>query len=163
VFEFLHSEWHLGRRRVEAPGFSPVIRRPPNHGPLGPVYAGANRLGCERCKLLRKRSDLLRRRCDVGKAPAFPGRTQDAVDPAGSLVFSLWLPEQYPTSVRATAFACATSFGRLLGVGVNFVLGTLVRSMGTLGKPVAYTAIAFGLGLPLIPFAVETRGKSLPE
>ncbi len=78
-------------------------------------------------------------------------------------MFSLWLPEQYPTSVRATAFAFATSFGRFIGAGVNFVLAGLVRNMGTLGKPVAFTAIAFGIGLLLIPFGVETRGKQLPE
>lgn len=78
-------------------------------------------------------------------------------------MFSLWLPEQYATSVRATAFAFATSFGRFIGAGVNFALGALVHHMGTLGKPVALTAIAFGIGLLLIPFGLETRGKPLPD
>src|ERR1700722_5431879 len=78
-------------------------------------------------------------------------------------LFSLWLPEQYETSVRATAFAFATSFGRFIGAGVNFMIGAMVRNAGTIGKPVAYTAIAFGLGLLIIPFAQETRGKSLPN
>jgi MFS family permease len=77
-------------------------------------------------------------------------------------LFSLWLPEQYETSVRATAFAFATSFGRFIGAGVNFMIGAMVRNAGTIGKPVAYTAIAFGLGLLIIPFAQETRGQSLP-
>jgi hypothetical protein len=35
--------------------------------------------------------------------------------------------------------------------------------MGTLGKPVAFTAIAFGIGLLLIPFSLETRGNTLPD
>jgi len=78
-------------------------------------------------------------------------------------LFSLWLPEQYETSVRATAFAFATSFGRFIGAAVNFMIGAMVRNAGTIGKPVAYTAIAFGLGLLIIPFAQETRGKSLPS
>jgi MFS family permease len=78
-------------------------------------------------------------------------------------MFSLWLPEQYGTSVRATAFAFATSFGRFIGAGVNFLLGALVHNMGTLGKPVALTAVAFGIGLLLIPFGLETRGKPLPD
>jgi MFS family permease len=78
-------------------------------------------------------------------------------------MFSLWLPEQYGTSVRATAFAFATSFGRFIGAGVNFLLGAMVHNMGTLGKPVAFTAVAFGIGLLLIPFAEETRGRVLPE
>ncbi len=78
-------------------------------------------------------------------------------------VFSLWLPEQYGTTVRATAFAFTTSFGRFLAAGVNFAIGGMVNHMGTLGKPVAATAIAFGIGLLVIPFAEETRGKVLPD
>jgi MFS family permease len=78
-------------------------------------------------------------------------------------VFSLWLPEQYDTSVRATAFAFATSFGRFIGAGVNFAVGGMVRHMGTLGTPVALTSIAFAIGLLLIPLAVETRGETLPD
>ncbi len=78
-------------------------------------------------------------------------------------VFSLWLPEQYGTTVRATAFAFTTSFGRFIAAGVNFGVAALVSGMGTLGKPVAFTAIAFGIGLLVIPFAAETRGKVLPD
>jgi MFS family permease len=78
-------------------------------------------------------------------------------------LFSLWLPEQYDTSVRATAFSFATSFGRFVGAGVNFLIGAMVRNVGTIGKPVAYTAIAFGLGLLIIPFAQETRNEPLPD
>jgi MFS family permease len=78
-------------------------------------------------------------------------------------LFSLWLPEQYETSVRATAFAFVTSLGRFIGAGVNFMIGAMVRHAGTIGKPVAYTAIAFGLGLLIIPFAQETRGQVLPN
>ncbi len=78
-------------------------------------------------------------------------------------VFSLWLPEQYDTSVRVTAFAFATSFGRFIGAGVNFALGAAVHSMGTLGTPIALTAIAFGIGLLIIPFAEETKGRTLPK
>ena len=78
-------------------------------------------------------------------------------------IFSLWLPEQYGTTVRATAFAFTTSFGRFFAAAVNFAVGGAVIRMGTLGKPVAFTAIAFGIGLLVIPFAVETRGKVLPD
>jgi len=77
-------------------------------------------------------------------------------------IFSLWLPEQYATSVRATAFAFTTSFGRLIGAGVNFMLGSMIHSYGSLGIPVATTAAAFVLGLFIIPFALETKGQRLP-
>jgi MFS family permease len=78
-------------------------------------------------------------------------------------MFSLWLPEQYDTSVRATAFAFTTSFGRFIGAGVNFGLGAMVKRMGTLGVPVALTACAFAIGLAIIPLAVETRGETLRD
>ncbi len=77
-------------------------------------------------------------------------------------LFSLWLPEQFETRVRATAFAFCTSFGRFVGAGVNFLLGAAVLHMHTLGVPVALTAIAFVIGLLIIPFAPETRGEKLP-
>ncbi len=77
-------------------------------------------------------------------------------------LFSLWLPEQFETRVRATAFAFCTSFGRFVGAGVNFALGATVLHMHTLGVPVALTAIAFVVGLFIIPFAPETKGETLP-
>jgi MFS family permease len=77
--------------------------------------------------------------------------------------FSLWLPEQYDTRVRATAFAFTTSVGRFVGAGVNFALAAAVLRAGSLGIPLALTSLAFGLGLLVIPFAVETRGQRLPE
>ena len=78
-------------------------------------------------------------------------------------MFSLWVPEQYETSVRATAFAFTTSFGRFFAAGVNFAIGALIGRMGTLGKPVALTAIGFAIGLLAIPFGLETKGHRLPD
>jgi hypothetical protein len=78
-------------------------------------------------------------------------------------MFSLWLPEQYDTTVRASAFAFCTSFGRFIGAGVNFAIAAAVREMGTLGTQIALTAIAFAIGLLLIPFSWETKGQPLPE
>ena len=78
-------------------------------------------------------------------------------------VFSLWLPEQYETRVRATAFAFATSVGRFIGAGVNFGLAALVASYGTVGTPVALTGLAFLIGLAILPLALETKGERLPS
>ncbi|MGH7617152.1 MAG: MFS transporter [Gemmatimonadaceae bacterium] len=77
--------------------------------------------------------------------------------------FSLWLPEQYDTRVRATAFAFTTSVGRFVGAGVNFLLGAMVLRVGSLGTPVALTAIAFAVGILIVPFAIETTGQQLPN
>ena len=82
---------------------------------------------------------------------------------ANFAVFSIWLPEQFGTEVRATAFAFCASIGRFVGAGVNFVLAAAVSGMGTLGTPIAITGVVFALGLLIIPFAVETRGHTLPD
>jgi MFS family permease len=78
-------------------------------------------------------------------------------------LFSLWLPEQFETRVRATAFAFCTSIGRFFGAIVNFGIGAMVLHMKTLGVPIALTAIAFLVGLAVIPFSPETKGKNLPN
>jgi MFS family permease len=77
-------------------------------------------------------------------------------------MYNLWLPEQYPTAIRATAFAFVTSFGRFIGAGVNFLVGAGVRHFGSAGVPVALTALAFVVGILMLPFCLETRGGRLP-
>jgi hypothetical protein len=81
---------------------------------------------------------------------------------ANFAVYTLWLPEQYPTECRASAFAFSTSFARFGGAGITFLVGAGVRHYGSLGIPVALTAIAFAIGLLLIPLGTETRGQTLP-
>jgi MFS family permease len=81
---------------------------------------------------------------------------------ANFAVYTLWLPEQYPTECRASAFAFSTSFARFAGAGITFLVGAGVQRSGSLGMPVAVTAIAFAIGLLLIPFGTETRGECLP-
>ena len=77
-------------------------------------------------------------------------------------MFSLWLPEQYPTEIRATAFAFCTSFGRFLGAGANFAIAAMIQWSGSLGSVISLTAIPFVIGLAILPFALETKGKPLP-
>jgi MFS family permease len=82
---------------------------------------------------------------------------------ANFAVYTIWLPEQYPTECRASAFAFATSFARFAGAGITFLVGAGVAHYGTIGYPVALTSLAFVPGLLLLPFAHETRGRPLPE
>jgi MFS family permease len=82
---------------------------------------------------------------------------------ANFAVYTLWLPEQYPTECRATAFAFSTSFARFAGAGITFLVGTGVGHFGSIGAPVALTSIAFAIGLLLTPFGEETRGRPLPS
>jgi MFS family permease len=82
---------------------------------------------------------------------------------ANFTMYSLWLPEQYRTECRASAFGFATSAGRFIGAGITFLVGAGVSSTGTIGTPVALTSLAFLAGLLLLPFGIETKGHILPE
>jgi len=81
---------------------------------------------------------------------------------ANFAIYTLWVPEQYRTECRASAFAFSTSVGRFAGAGITFLVGAGVRHFQTIGIPVALTAVAFAIGLLLIPFGEETKGKPLP-
>ncbi len=82
---------------------------------------------------------------------------------ANFAMYTLWLPEQYRTECRASAFGFATSSGRFAAAGITFLVGAGVAHYGSLGIPVALTSIAFLVGLVLLPFGVETKGQPLPE
>ncbi len=81
---------------------------------------------------------------------------------ANFAIYTLWVPEQYRTECRASAFAFATSVGRFVGAGITFLVGAGVRHFHTIGIPVALTSAAFVIGLLLIPLGEETKGKPLP-
>jgi nitrate/nitrite transporter NarK len=81
---------------------------------------------------------------------------------ANFAMYTLWVPEQYRTECRASAFAFSTSVGRFVGAAVTFLVGAGVQHFHTIGIPVAWTAVAFVLGLLLLPFGDETKGKPLP-
>ena len=78
---------------------------------------------------------------------------------ANFAVYTLWLPEQYPTECRASAFAFSTSFARFGGAAITFLVGSGVQRYGSLGVPVAITSLAFAVGLLLIPFGAKRVDK----
>ena len=82
---------------------------------------------------------------------------------ANFAVYTLWLPEQYETSCRASAFAFTTAVGRFAGAGVTFLVGAGVAHFQSIGTPVALTSLAFLVGIVLLPLAIETKGQPLPE
>ena len=82
---------------------------------------------------------------------------------ANHTMYSLWLPEQYRTECRASAFGFTTSVGRFVGAVFTFLVGAGVSHYGTIGTPVAMTSLAFIVGLALLPWGVETKGHPLPD
>lgn len=81
---------------------------------------------------------------------------------ANFIVYSFWLPEQYGTECRASAFAFTTNIGRFAAAGFTFLVGMGIHHYRTLGTPVAVTAFAFLVGIVLLPFGMETKGEPLP-
>ena len=80
--------------------------------------------------------------------------------------FTYYLPELYPTRLRATGSGFTYNIGRVVAAAGPFVVGA-VSSAGA-GDPAvilnALFAVAFVplVGLLVIPWVVETRGQELP-
>jgi MFS family permease len=78
----------------------------------------------------------------------------------------LYLPELFPTRVRATGQGLSYNFGRIFaGVGTLVLTGPLASYFkgGNLAPTLATVSLIYVLGLALIFFAPETHGKPLPE
>lgn len=82
---------------------------------------------------------------------------------ANFTAYSFWIPEQYGTECRASALAFISNVGRFAAAGFTFLVGAGIEHFQTLGTPIALTAIAFAIGVLLLPFGVETRGQPLPS
>lgn len=78
-------------------------------------------------------------------------------------MFTIWLPEQYPTEVRATAFAFCTTMSRFVAAAGTFAIGYAIASAHTIGWPLALTAVPFLVGIWLAYQAPETHGQVLPD
>jgi MFS transporter, SHS family, sialic acid transporter len=72
----------------------------------------------------------------------------------------LYLPELFPTRVRATAQGIAFNFGRIFA-GVGAIWGGTIG--GSYAKMGAIVSLIYIAGMLLIWFAPETKGKPLPE
>ena len=81
---------------------------------------------------------------------------------ANFALYTLWIPEQYTTECRGSAIGFTSSIGRYVGVAMVFLVGAGIQRYGSLGVPVAITALAFIIGLLVLPAAKETRGEPLP-
>jgi MFS family permease len=81
---------------------------------------------------------------------------------ANFALYTLWIPEQFTTECRGSAIGFTSSVGRFVGVAMVFLVGAGIQRYGSLGVPVALTALAFVIGLLVLPAATETRGEPLP-
>ena len=77
--------------------------------------------------------------------------------------FPIYLPELYPTAIRATGAGFCFNVGRLLASAGPFLTGSLVATLGGFGRAASAIALIYLLGLLILPFAPETLGQPLPE
>jgi len=76
--------------------------------------------------------------------------------------FPIYLPELYPTRIRATGAGFCFNVGRVLASTGPFLTGFLVTALGTFGRAASAIALIYLVGLLILPFAPETNGKPLP-
>jgi MFS family permease len=76
---------------------------------------------------------------------------------------SAWLPELFPTRVRATATAFVFNAPRLISWTGPLISGWLIANFGGFSRAAVVIATVYILGLVAAPFLPETRGKPLPE
>jgi MFS family permease len=77
--------------------------------------------------------------------------------------FPIYLPELYPTQLRATGAGFCFNAGRVLASVSPFLTGWLVASLGSFGRAASTVALIYLLGLVVLLFAPETRGRRLPN
>jgi MFS family permease len=103
--------------------------------------------------------------------------------------YAIYFPELYPTRLRSTGTGFCYNVARYLAAVAPFILGTLVAvfqaepgttegaaglsnwtllgSLGSVDNPFRYAALSvamiYVLGIAILPFIPETRGKPLPE
>ncbi len=75
--------------------------------------------------------------------------------------FPLYFPELFPTSVRATGQGFCFNFGRLIAAIGSLQLANLVVLFGSEANAYSILSCIYLLGMVLIWFAPETKGKEL--
>jgi len=76
----------------------------------------------------------------------------------------LYLPELFPTRVRATGTGVSYNFGRFATAAGVFMAGALMSAFGgNYAQVGAITSLVYGLGMIAIWFAPDTTGKGLKD
>jgi MFS family permease len=74
----------------------------------------------------------------------------------------VWMPELFPTRIRATAMAFAFNAPRFIAFLGPLLAGSMIVAFGGFGYAATIVATIYVLGFVVAPFLPETRGTPLP-
>ncbi len=77
--------------------------------------------------------------------------------------FAVYLPELFPTAIRATAQGFCYNFARFISAAAPFIAGALVAAHGSFARAITIIGTIYLLGLIVVIFARETKGQALPD
>jgi MFS family permease len=77
--------------------------------------------------------------------------------------FAVYLPELFPTAIRATAQGFCYNFARFFSAVAPFLTGALVSARGNFSSAITIVGMIYLAGLVVLIFARETKNQTLPE
>jgi MFS family permease len=77
--------------------------------------------------------------------------------------FAIYLPELFPTAIRATAQGFCYNFARFFSAAAPLAAGAMVAAHGSFARAITAVGLVYTVGLFALLFARETRGEALPE
>ena len=78
-------------------------------------------------------------------------------------LFTIWLPEMFPSALRGAGSGFAFSMGRVLGAAGPTLIGTLAATTGSYPLAISLLSAIYLLGLPFIAMAPETADRPLAK
>ncbi len=78
-------------------------------------------------------------------------------------LFTIWLPEMFPSALRGAGSGFAFSLGRVLGAAGPTLIGALAAATGSFPLAISLLSLIYVVGLPFIALAPETANKPLAK
>jgi MFS family permease len=78
-------------------------------------------------------------------------------------LFTIWLPEMFPSALRGAGSGFAFSLGRVLGAAGPTLIGALAAATGSFPLAISLLSLIYVIGLPFIALAPETANKPLAK
>jgi MFS family permease len=76
-------------------------------------------------------------------------------------LFTIWLPEMFPSALRGAGSGFSFSMGRVLGAAGPTLIGALAALTGSFPLAISLLSVIYIVGLPFIAMAPETANKPL--